>query len=165
MSVQTPTGDQRQLLDVFGNIQPEWNHDITYPSTESVEYTFQQYPEVILTTMTGSTTIEVAVRAVITTDPQRFHGYVVTTTHPQAAVVTPDCLEQRLTALTHEELINTGVTTTCHEDISPRSNDAADMAVSLSAALTLATYYTATLDIDQAAVEENSHGVAPASND
>lgn len=140
MTDNTPTANERILLDVIGNIPAEWDLDITYPTLPDVTHQFPSLPELVLTTVDETGTHEVAVRAVIT-DEQVFHGYVVTTTCPNSGILTAACRERRLTSLSHEELLDKGISITHHSDVHPSSDTAAAQSLSLSAAASLAGYY------------------------
>lgn len=145
MTDNTPTANQRLLLDVIGNIPADWDLEITYPTLPDVAHRFPSLPELVLTTDDG--THEVAVRAVIT-ENRVFRGYVVTTTHPEPGVLTAACRERRLTSLSHRELLSRGVDVTHHPDVVPTSERAAEQSLSLSGAASLAGYYVATVDLD-----------------
>jgi len=147
MTDHTPTSNQRILLDVIENIPDEWRVDVTYPTLPQVAHTFDSLPELVLTTDAGERTEEVAVRASIT-DDQVFHGYVVTTTCPEPAVLTAECRDRRLTSLSQRELLSEPVGVTHHRDIQPGSDTAVEHAQSLSAAASLASYYVASVPTD-----------------
>jgi hypothetical protein len=153
MTDNTPTANERSLLDVIGHIPAEWNLDITYPSLPGVAHQFPSLPELVLTT-DGARTEEIAVKAVIT-DDQVFHGYVVTTTYPDPALLTAECRERRLTSLSHQELLTKGVSITHHHDTHHASDAAVERALSLSAAASLAGYYVATVGVD---TPDEEHG-------
>ncbi|WP_262175084.1 hypothetical protein [Haloarcula laminariae] len=140
MTDNTPTTNERTLLDVIGHIPAEWNLDITYPTLPDVTHQFPSMPELVLTAVGETGTHEVAVRAVIT-DDQVFHGYVVTTTLPESGILTAACRERRLTSLSHEELLSKGISVTRHPGVRPGDDAAATESLSLPAAASLAGYY------------------------
>jgi len=147
MTDHTPTSNQRTLLDVIGNIPSEWRVDVTYPTLPQVAHSFDLLPELVLTNDTGEVTEEVAVRASIT-DDKVFHGFVVTTTYPEPAVLTAECRDRRLTSLSQGELLSEPLSITHHRDLAPGSDTAVAHAHSLSAAASLAGYYAATVEMD-----------------
>jgi hypothetical protein len=159
MTDNTPTSNQRILLDVIGNIPADWDLDITYPTLPDVTHQFPSLPELVLTTVDG--THEIAVRAVIT-DDQVFHGYVVTTTFPESALLTPECRPRRLTSLSHDELLDQGVGITNHPDVQTGSETAVAHALSLSAAASLAGYCVATMETDATRRDEHARTVSAA---
>ena len=160
MTDNTPTNKQRILLDVIGNIPPEWDVETTYPTLPEVRHRFDMFPELRLSSPDNA--VEIAVRAVIT-DQQVFHGYTVTTSQPEPAVLTASCRERSLTSLSHRELLAEGIGITHHPDIHPSSDEAAARSLTLSAAVSLAGYYAATVTPDADA----DHGtrVVPADDD
>lgn len=160
MTDNTPTANERILLDVIGNVPSRWDIDVTYPTHPDVTHQFPSLPELVLTTADG--TEEIAVRAVIT-DDHVFHGYVVTTTCPEQGVLTAECRERRLTSLSQQELLSIRLTLTHHTDMDPSSDRAAERSLSLSAAASLASYYAATVDCDTS--EENHARTAVSADD
>jgi hypothetical protein len=163
MTDNTPTSNQRILLDVIGNIPSAWELDITYPTLPEVTHRFNELPELVLSTVSGDQTHEIAVQASIT-DDQVFHGYLVTTTHPETAVLTAGCRERRLTSLSQQELLSERIGITHHPDIHPMSHAAAEQTLSLSAAASLAGYFAATMELETFTVEDHSPPV-PAGDD
>lgn len=164
MTDVTPTTEQRVLLDVLGNVPSGWDFDVSYPSHPTVTHRFGEFPELRLTKTTDSEPIEVAVRAVITDEPV-FHGYVVTTTYPEPALLSPDCRERRLTSLSHDELTADGVSITHHDGAAPSGRTAVEQSLSLSAGARLAGYYADTLAADAVTVEESSPSAVSATDD
>lgn len=162
MTDATPTTEQRILLDVLGNVPPEWDFDVSYPSHPTVTHRFGEYPELVLTAGAGER-VEVAVRAVITDEPV-FHGYAVTTTYPEPALLSPDCRERRLTSLSHDELTANGVSITHHAGAVPSDETAVEQSLSLSAAARLASYYVDTL-ATEAVVEKSARNAVSATDD
>lgn len=156
MTDNTPTANQRLLLDVIGNIPPAWELEITYPTLPEVTHRFDSLPELELTADTGNETHTIAVRASITPE-QVFHGYVVTTTYPEPGVITAACRERCLTSLSHQELLSEGISVRHHPDLHPASETAVAQSLSLSGAASLAGYYADTLELD--AVETPEHVV------
>jgi len=162
MTNNTPTAKQRILLDVIGHIPPAWDLEITYPTLPEVTHRLDSLPELALTTAGGEH--EIAVQAVIT-DEQVFHGYTVTTTYPEPAVLTAACRERYLTSLSHRELRSEGVHITHHPDAGPASDTAAGEARSLSAAASLAGYYADIVDIDAVSDDEDESRTLLAADD
>ncbi|MDS0261243.1 hypothetical protein NDI56_17730 [Haloarcula sp. S1CR25-12] len=145
MTDNTPTSNQRLLLDVIGTVPSEWEFDVTYPTLPEVTHRFDSLPELVLTTRGGEQSHEIAVQACIS-DDLVFHGYVVTTTYPEPAVLTAACRERRLTSLSQQELLAEPLSITRHSAVQPTSDEAAAHSYSLSAAASLAGYYAATID-------------------
>ena len=143
MTDNTPTSNERLLLDVIGTVPSDWALDVTYPTLPDVTHQFPSLPELVLTTTSGTETHEIAVEAVIT-DDQVFRGYAVTTTYPEPGRLTAACRERRLTALSQQELLSKGVDT----DLHPTGDTGVAEPLSLSAAASLAGYYAATIDPD-----------------
>ncbi|MDS0280696.1 hypothetical protein [Haloarcula onubensis] len=164
MTDNTPTSNQRILLDVIGNIPADWDLDVTYPTLPDVTHRFPSLPELELTTVTGAESHEVAVRAVIT-ENQVFHGYVVTTTYPEPGVLTATCRERRLTSLSHQELRSKGVGVTHHPDVAPGSDTAVSQSLSLSAAASLAGYFVDTLSIEDVPGDEHAPKTVSSADD
>jgi len=164
MTDNTPTSNQRTLLDVIGNIPPEWELDVTYPTHPDVTHRFSLLPELVLTASTGDQTHEIAVQASIT-DDQLFNGYIVTTTYPETAVLTAECRDRRLTSLSQQELLSEPISISRHPGVHPTSEAAADHSLSLSAAASLAGYYAATIDVTDVPDAEQSHATITASTD
>ncbi|WP_324663557.1 hypothetical protein [Haloarcula sediminis] len=164
MTDNTPTANERILLDVIGNIPAEWDLDITYPTLPDVTHQFPSLPELVLTAVDETGTHEVAVRAVIT-DEQVFHGYVVTTTCPESGILTAACRERRLTSLSHEELLAKGVSITHHADVHPGSDAAAAQSLSLSAAASLAGYYVVSTETDAVSGDDRVQKTVSAADD
>ena len=153
MTDNTPTTNQRLLLDVIGNIPPAWDLEVTYPTLPEVTHRFDSLPELVLSTTDGAQGHEVAVRAIIT-EEQVFHGYVVTTTYPEPGVLTATCRERCLTSLSHRELLSEDIGVSHQPDLHPASDAAVAQSLSLSAAASLAGYYAATIDPDAAGAED-----------
>jgi len=164
MTDNTPTANQRILLDVVGNIPADWDLDVSYPTLPDVTHQFPSLPELALTTADGTQTHEVAVRAVIT-DNRVFHGYVVTTTHPETALITAACRERRLTSLSQQELRSKGVGLTRHPDVHPASDTAVAESLSLSAAVSLAGYYVATIQTGAVPSDEHARKAVSTADD
>lgn len=164
MTDNTPTANERILLDVIGNIPSEWDLDITYPTLPDVTHRFPSLPELVLTAVADTQTHEIAVRAIIT-DDQVFRGYVVTTTYPETGILTADCRERRLTSLSHDELRSKRVGITHHPGVHPDSDTAVAQSLSLSAAASLAGYYATSIDIDAAAGDEYAPKTISAADD
>lgn len=164
MTDNTPTANQRALLDVVGNIPPEWELNITYPTLPEVAHRFEELPELVLTTVDGEQTHTITVQAVIT-DERVFHGYLVTTTYPEPAVLTADCRERRLTSLSQQELLAERIGVTRRPASDPTSGSAANQSLSLSAAASLAGYYAATIDVDAVAVADDTPPTVSAADD
>ena len=156
MTDNTPTPNQRLLLDVIGNIPPAWDLEITYPTLPDVAHRFDLLPELVLTADAGEETHEIAVRAIISSD-QVFHGYTVTTTCPEPGIITAACRERTLTSLSHQELLSEGISVSHHPDLHPESDSAVAQSLSMSGAASLAGYYADTVDLD--AVEASEHTV------
>jgi len=164
MTDNTPTSNQRTLLDVIGNVPSEWELDITYPTIPEVAHQFDQLPELVLTTTGGDQTHEIAVQAIIT-ENQVFHGYTVTTTYPEPAVLTAECRERRLSSLSQQELLSERIGITRHPDVHPTSDTAVAQSLSLSAAASLAGYYATSIDVDAVPVEGHSSNTISAADD
>lgn len=165
MTNTAPTPDQRLLLDVFDNIPPEWDYDITYPAHPTADYSFIEYPELVLTYAYGSNSIEIAVRAVITNDPLLFSGYIVTTNHPTEALLSATGSNQRLASFSHDELITNGVDISRHQNTGLASDTASTFAVSFAVATSLATYYADIIDTDSVAADPSTQSTVSASNE
>lgn len=164
MTDNTPTANERILLDVIGNVPSDWDLDVTYPTLPDVTHRFPSLPELVLTTVDGAQSHEVAVRAVITAN-QVFHGYIVTTTSPEPGILTATCRERRLTSLSHEELLSKRVGVTHHPDLHPTSDTAVAQALSLSAAASLAGYYAATAELDAVPGDDNARTAVSTADD
>jgi len=164
MTDNTPTENQRILLDVIGNIPSAWDLEITYPTLPEVTHRFDMLPELVLTADSGEDTHEIAVRAIIAAD-QVFHGYVVTTTYPESGVLTAACRERRLTSLSHRELRSEGLGIGHHPGVSPNSETAIAQSLSLSAAATLAVYYADTVGTDIVGKAEPTRETVPTADD
>ena len=164
MTDNTPTDNQRILLDVIGNIPSAWDLEITYPTLPEVTHRFDMLPELVLTADTGEETHEIAVRAIIAAD-QVFHGYVVTTTYPEPGSLTAACRERRLTSLSHRELRSEGLGVGHHPGVTPNSEAAIAQSLSLSAAATLAVYYADTVGMDAVDGAEPTSEPVPAGDD
>lgn len=164
MTDNTPTDNQRILLDVIGNIPSAWDLEITYPTLPEVAHRFDSLPELELTAISGDGTHEIAVRAIIAAD-QVFHGYTVTTTYPEPGVLTAACRERRLTSLSHCELRSEGLGVGHHPGVGPDSETAVAESLSLSAAATLAVYYADTVGMDAVNDEESRHEPVPTADD
>jgi len=162
MTDNTPTPNQRLLLDVIGNIPPAWELEITYPTLPDVAHRFDSLPELVLTADTGEETHEIAVRAIISSD-RVFHGYTVTTTCPESGIITAACRERTLTSLSHQELLSEGISVTHHPDLHPASDSAVAQSLSMSGAASLAGYYADTVDLD--AVETSEQTAVPTADD
>lgn len=162
MSATTPTTNQRVLLDVIGTLGPAWDVDVTYPTLPEVTHRFSSLPELVLTTADGSH--EIAVRASIAED-KVFHGYVVTTTYPERALLVPECRERRLTSLSQQELLAERIGITHYTDPSPTSDRAVEASLSLSAAVSLAGYYAARVDLETDAGDDQTPAAVPAGDD
>jgi len=153
MTDNTPTANQRLLLDVIGNVPTAWDLEVTYPTLPEVTHRFDSLPELVFTTTDGAQGHEIAVRASITAD-KVFHGYVVTTTYPEPGVLTATCRERCLTSLSHRELLSEDIGVRHQPDLHPASDAAVAQSLSLSAAASLAGYYAATIDPDAAGAED-----------
>ena len=164
MTDNTPTSNERLLLDVIGTIPTDWDLDVTYPTLPDVTHRFPSLPELVLTTATESPTHEVAVEAVIT-EQQVFHGYVVTTTYPEPGLLTAACRERRLTSLSQEELLSKGVDTTHRPDVHPASETGVAQSLSLSAAASLAGYYAASIELDAASGDDHGRTTVSTADD
>jgi hypothetical protein len=164
MTDNTPTPNQRLLLDVIGTIPSEWEVDVTYPTLPEVTHRFDSLPELVLTTVSGDTTHEVAVRADIT-DAQVFHGYVVTTTYPEPAVLTADCRDRRLTSLSQQELLADPPAITRHPTDDPTGDTPVSDVLSLAAAASLAGYYAASIDVEPMDEEDHPPATVAVSDD
>ena len=164
MTDNTPTENQRILLDVIGNVPSAWDLEITYPTLPDVTHRFDMLPELVLTADGAETTHEIAVRAIIAAD-QVFHGYVVTTTYPEPGVLTAACRERRLTSLTHRELRSEGLGISHHPGVSPNSETAIAQSLSLSAAATLAVYYADTVGMEALSEPEPKPETVPTADD
>jgi len=164
MTDNTPTANERILLDVIGNIPAEWDLEIAYPTLPDVTHRFPSLPELELTAVSGTQTHEIAVRAIIT-DDQVFRGYVVTTTYPETGILTAGCRERRLTSLSHEELLSKRVGITHHPDVAPASDTAVSQSLSLSAAASLAVYYLDRIEMDAVPGEEHAHRTISTADD
>ena len=161
MTDNTPTANERILLDVIGNIPADWDLEITYPTLPDVAHRFPSLPELVLTAFEGTQSREVAVEAVIT-DDRVFHGYVVTTASPEPGILTAACRERRLTSLSHEELLDKGVGITHHADVHPASETAVAASLSLSAAASLAGYHVASIEQDERSGDERAPAMSTA---
>jgi len=164
MTDNTPTTDQRILLDVIGNIPSEWDLEITYPTLPEVTHRFDSLPELVLTAAGDDVSHEIAVRAIISSD-QVFHGYTVATTYPESGILTAACRERRLTSLTHRELRSEGLGVGHHPGDGPGSDRAVAESLSLSAAATLAVYYADTVGTEVLRGEEPTHETVPTADD
>ncbi|MBX0288357.1 hypothetical protein [Haloarcula salinisoli] len=164
MTDNTPTTDQRILLDVIGNIPSAWDLEITYPTLPEVTHRFDSLPELVLTAGGDGATHEIAVRAIISAD-RVFHGYTVTTTYPEPGILTAACRERRLTSLTHRELRSEGLGVGHHPGEGPDSETAIAQSLSLSAAATLAVYYADTVGMDAVGDEEPAPETVPTADD
>lgn len=156
MTDNTPTPNQRLLLDVIGNVPSAWDLEITYPTLPEVAHRFDSLPELVLTAETGEAAHEIAVRAIISSD-RVFHGYVVTTTYPEPGIITAACRERVLTSLSHAELLSEGVSVRHHPGVHPDTDAAIAQSLSLSGAASLAGYYADTVELDT--VESSDHVV------
>jgi len=164
MTDNTPTPNQRLLLDVIGNIPPAWDLEITYPTLPEVAHRFDSLPELVLTADTGEATHEIAVRAIISSD-RVFHGYTVTTTCPDPGIITAACRERALTSLSHRELLSEGIEVRHHPDLGPDSDTAVAESLSISGAASLAGYYADTVDLDESGPSERAVEPVPPADD
>lgn len=162
MTDNTPTTNQRLLLDVIGNVPSEWDLEVTYPTLPEVTHRFDSLPELVLTTTDGAQTHEIAVRAIITAE-RVFHGYVVTTTYPEPGIITAACRERCLTSLSHRELLSEGISVRHRPDLDPTSETAVAQSLSLSGAASLAGYYADTVDL--VGTDEHVHKTVTTADD
>ncbi|MFC6758165.1 MULTISPECIES: hypothetical protein [Haloarcula] len=164
MTDNTPTTDQRILLDVIGNIPAAWDLEITYPTLPEVTHRFDSLPELVLRATGDEATHEIAVRAIISAD-RVFHGYAVTTTYPESGILTAACRERRLTSLSHRELRSEGLGIGHHPDDGPDSERAIAQSLSLGAAASLAVYYADTVGMDAVGDEGPARETVPTADD
>jgi len=164
MTDNTPTTNQRLLLDVIGNIPSAWDLEVTYPTLPEVTHRFDSLPELVLTTTADAEAHEVAVRAIITAE-QVFHGYAVTTTYPEPGVITATCRERCLTSLSHRELLSEGISVRHHPDLDLASETAVAESLSLSGAASLAGYYADTIGLEVATADDSTGKRIPTAGD
>jgi len=164
MTDNTPTTNQRLLLDVIGNIPPAWDLEVTYPTLPEVTHRFDSLPELVLSTTDGAQGHEVAVRAIIT-EEQVFHGYAVTTTYPEPGVITATCRERCLTSLSHQELLSEGIDVRHQPDLHLASETAVEQSLSLSGAASLAGYYADTVELDTVRADDPASRTVPTADD
>ena len=164
MTDNTPTTNQRLLLDVIGNIPSAWDLEVTYPTLPEVTHRFESLPELVLTTTDSAQAHEIAVRAIITAE-HVFHGYAVTTTFPEPGLLTATCRERCLTSLSHQELLSEGIDVRHQPDLHPASETAVAQSLSLSGAASLAGYYADTVELDAVRADESATKTVPTADD